>query len=83
MGDAMDDVTPRRGRATGMGIRGRNRPIEAVAALASVQRYAPVLNGMTGCKDAFTTQLHGDEEGPKNLIAGTVATSPFRKDDKD
>ena len=83
MGDVMGDVTSRRGRVTGMGSRGRNTIIEAVAPLASVQRYAPELKGMTGGKGAFTMQLEGYEEVPKHLVAGIVSSSPFRKEEED
>jgi len=83
MGDVMGDVTSRRGRVTGMDTRGRNTIIEAVVPLASVQRYAPELKGLTGGKGSFTMQLHGYEEVPKHLVAGVVANSPFRKHDDD
>jgi len=83
MGDVMGDVTSRRGRVTGMDTRGRKTIIEAVVPLASVQRYAPELKGMTGGKGSFTMQLDSYEEVPKHLVDGVVASSPFRKDDED
>jgi len=81
MGDVMGDVTSRRGRVTGMDTKGHKTIIEAVVPLASVQRYAPELKGMTGGKGSFTMQLEGYEEVPRNLVDGIVASSPFRKSD--
>ncbi|MCB9779413.1 MAG: elongation factor G [Alphaproteobacteria bacterium] len=81
MGDVMGDITSRRGRVLGMEPRGKHTVIQAHAPLASVQRYAPELKGMTGGKGAFTMQLSGYEAVPKHLVDGIVSASPFHKDD--
>ncbi len=84
MGDVMGDVTARRGRVTGMDTKATKTIIQAVVPLASVQRYAPELKGMTGGKGAFTMELHGYEEVPKHLVDDVVAHSPLiRHDDED
>lgn len=83
MGDVMGDVTSRRGRVTGMDTRGRNTIILASVPLASVQRYAPELKGLTGGKGAFTMRLEGYEEVPAHHVESVVSQSPFLQAEDD
>ncbi len=83
MGDIMGDISGRRGRVSGMENRGKTTVVRATVPLASVQRYAPDLKGMSGGKGAFIMQLAGYEEVPRNFVGAVVAASPFKKDDED
>ena len=66
-----------------MDTRGRNTIILASVPLASVQRYAPELKGLTGGKGAFTMRLEGYEEVPAHHVESVVSQSPFLQAEDD
>ena len=83
MGDVMGDMNGRRGQISGMDQRGRNTVIMSRTPMAEVQRYAPVLKGLSGGKGTFTMQLAGYEEVPRHLVDKIIHESPFKRDEEE
>ncbi len=67
MGDAMGDISSRRGRVLGSESDRGKQIIHAMVPMAEVLKYAPTLTSMTGGRGTYTMEFDHYEEVPTHL----------------
>lgn len=67
MGDAMGDISSRRGRVLGSESDRGKQIIHAMVPMAEVLKYAPTLTSMTGGRGTYTMEFDHYEEVPAHL----------------
>ena len=67
MGDAMGDISGRRGRVLGSESDRGKQVIRAMVPMAEVLKYAPTLTSMTGGRGTYTMEFDHYEEVPAHL----------------
>ena len=67
MGDAMGDISSRRGRVLGSESDRGKQIIRAMVPMAEVLKYAPTLTSMTGGRGTYTMEFDHYEEVPAHL----------------
>jgi elongation factor G len=75
VGDAIGDLTSRRGRVLGMDPSGGMTTIHAEVPMAEVLSYAPDLTSMTGGRGDYTMSFLRYEEVPTHVAQSVVAAA--------
>ncbi|MGH9341931.1 MAG: elongation factor G [Acidobacteriota bacterium] len=81
-GDIMGDLNSRRGRITGMDVRGNNQVIRAQVPMAEMLTYAPSLTSMTGGRGSFHMEQSHYDVVPPHLAERIVAEARAEKQEK-
>jgi elongation factor G len=81
MGDAMGDLTTRRGRVQGTDQERGNAIIHAQAPLADIQRYATDLRSFTQGRGIFTLSFSHYENVPAHLQAEIIAQAEREREE--
>jgi elongation factor G len=72
-GDIMGDLNSRRGRVSGMDMRGKQQIIKAQVPLSEMLDYQSRLNSMTQARGSYHMQFVRYDPLPAHLIAGVIA----------
>jgi len=73
MGDIIGDLNSRRGRVSGMNIRGAGRVIAAQVPLSEMFGYSTDIRSKTQGRATYTMQFAHYEEVPKNISEQIIA----------
>jgi elongation factor G len=73
IGDAMGDITGRRGKILGLESRGQARIIEAQAPMAEMFGYSTSIRSLTQGRATFTLQFSHYEKVPQSILEGLLA----------
>src|SRR5690606_10171561 len=86
-GDIMGDLDSRRGRVSGMDMRGKQQVIKAKVRLSEMLDYQPKLNSVTPARGSYHMQSSHSEPPPHNLaqkfIEEAIASGRVRPHDDD
>lgn len=72
-GDIIGDLNARRGRITGMDVKGGTQIVSAQVPLAEVLNYSPNLNSMTGGRGSFHVEHSHYDVVPQHLSEKIIA----------
>jgi elongation factor G len=72
VGAVIGDLNARRGRITGVTVRGHDQVIQAAVPLAELLTYASVLNSLTGGRGTYVMEFATYEEVPKELALRVI-----------
>jgi len=81
MGDAIGDLSSRRGKVLGSDSQAGLTEIKANAPMNEVLRYAPDLRSMTGGQGVFTMEFSHYEEAPAPIVEKVTAEYQREKDE--
>ena len=81
LGDAMGDLSSRRGQILGTETDGGRTVINAIVPEAEMYRYATTLHSITHGRGTFHEEFHSYAEAPPDVTAKVAAE--HKKDDKD
>ena len=81
-GDIIGDLNSRRGRITGMDVKGGTQVVSALVPLAEVLNYAPNLNSMTGGRGSFHVEHSHYDVVPHNLTEKIIAEALKERQEK-
>jgi elongation factor G len=81
LGDAMGDLSARRGQILGTETDGGRTIINAIVPEAEMYRYATTLHSITHGRGTFHEEFHSYSEAPPDVTAKVAAE--HKKDDKD
>jgi len=73
LGDVIGDLTSRRGKLQGMGMRGNARVIRALAPLAEMFGYATALRSMSQGRAAYSMEPEMYDDVPRNVAEPILA----------
>lgn len=80
MGDAMGDISSRRGKISGMDTNGKMQVIKATVPLADLHNYATKLRSITQGRGIFKRKFSHYEEVPKEVEAKIIAEAQKEKE---
>ncbi|MFQ3583041.1 MAG: elongation factor G [Chloracidobacterium sp.] len=72
-GDAMSDLSTRRGRILGITAKGNKQVIEAHVPLGEMLSYATALNSLTSGRGSYTMRFAHYDEAPSQVVQRVVA----------
>ncbi len=81
MGEAMGDISSRRGKIMGMDSSGKMQIIKATVPLADLYNYATKLRSITQGRGIFTRKFSHYEEVPKDQEAKIIAEAQKEKEE--
>lgn len=79
MGDAMGDISSRRGKIMGMDVEGRFQTIRAKVPLAELFKYSSILRSLTGGRGLHKQSFSHYEEVPSDIQAKLVVAYEERR----
>ena len=81
-GDIIGDLNSRRGRVTGMDVKGGTQVVSALVPLAEVLNYSPNLNSMTGGRGSFHVEHSHYDVVPHHLTEKIVEEALKERQEK-